>query len=90
MIEESNHLGPLPRRGPGTSTLWKIIYCMQCLSYDMCRDMLFLKFFVYSKSHSAHSEHRDQRMRQMVAYKGLKTMENHFKLSGPKSGRRRL
>ena len=29
-------------------------------------------------------------MRQVVAYKGLKTMENHFKLSGPKSGRRRL
>ena len=25
-------------------------------------------------------------MRQVVAYKGLKTMENHFKLSGPKSG----
>ena len=24
--------GPLPRRGPDTSTLWKIIYCMQCPS----------------------------------------------------------
>ena len=29
-------------------------------------------------------------MRQVVAYKGLKTMENHFKLSGPQRGRRRL
>ena len=42
----------------------------------MCSSMLSLKFFVYSKSHSAHSENRDQRMRQLVAYKGLKTMEN--------------
>ena len=25
----------------------------------------------------AHSENRDQRMRQVVAYKRLKTMENH-------------
>ena len=38
--------------------------------------MLSLKFFVYSKSHSAHSENRDQRICQLVAYKGLKTMEN--------------
>ena len=29
-------------------------------------------------------------MRQVVAYKGLRTMENHFKLSGPKTGRGRL
>ena len=28
--------GSLPRRGPDTFTLWKIIvYCMQCLSYAM-------------------------------------------------------
>ena len=27
-------------------------------------------------SHSTHSEKRDQRMRQVVAYKRLKTMEN--------------
>ena len=32
-VQESNHIGPLPRRGPGTSTLWKIIYCMQFPSY---------------------------------------------------------
>ena len=32
---------------------------------------------VYSKQHSAHSEHRDQRMCQVVTYKSLKTMENH-------------
>ena len=47
------------------------------------------KFFVYSKLHSAHSEHRDQRMRQVVAYKRLKTMENH-QPSSPRSGRARL
>ena len=29
-------------------------------------------------------------MRQVVADKRLKIMESHFKLSGPKSGRRRL
>ena len=65
-LQESNHRGPLPRRGLGTSTLWKIIYCMQCLSYAMCSTLLLLKFFVhveYSKLHGAHSEHRDQRMR---------------------------
>ena len=28
-LQESNHWGPLPRRGAGTSTLWKVIYCMQ-------------------------------------------------------------
>ena len=30
-----------------TSTLWKIIYCMQFLSYAMCSSMFFLKFFVH-------------------------------------------
>ena len=30
-------------------TLWKIIYCMQFLSYAMSSSMLLLKFFVYSK-----------------------------------------
>ena len=39
-LQESNHKGDFPRRGPGTFTLWKIIYCMQCLSYDMCSSML--------------------------------------------------
>ena len=33
--------------------------------------MLPLKIFVYSKQHSAHSEHRDQRIR----YKRLKTID---------------
>ena len=28
--------GVLPRRGPDTSTLWKIIYNMQSQSYDIC------------------------------------------------------
>ena len=43
-----NHGGPLPRKGPGTSTLGKIIYWMQFLSDAMCCSMLLLKFFVYS------------------------------------------
>ena len=63
----------------------------QCLSYDMCSSMLSLKFFVFPKWHSVHSEHKDQRKRQVVAYKRLKfnTMENH-EPSGPKNGRGRL
>ena len=28
-LQESNRRGSLPTRGLGTSTLWKIIYCMQ-------------------------------------------------------------
>ena len=70
--------GPLTWRGPGTSTLWKIIYCMQFLSYPMCSSMLSLKFSIYSKYHSAHSIHRDQRMCQVVTYRRLKAMENHY------------
>ena len=48
-LQESNHRGPLPRRSLGTSTLWKIIYCLQYLSYTVCSSTLSLKFFVYSK-----------------------------------------
>ena len=48
--------------------------------------MLSLMFFVYSTKHSAHSENRDQRMRQVVAYKQWKIINP----SGPKSGRGRL
>ena len=48
-LQELNYRGSLPRRGPRTSTLWKIIYCMQSLSWDMCSSMLLLKFYVYSK-----------------------------------------
>ena len=51
---------------------------MQFLSYAMCSSMLSLKFFIYSKYHSAHSVHRDQRMRQVVTYRRLKAMENHY------------
>ena len=47
---------------------------MQFLSYAMC----ISKYMLYILSSIvAHSEHRDQRMRQVVAYKRLKTMENH-------------
>ena len=50
-VQESNHMGPLPRRGPGTSTSWKIIYCMQFLSYAMCSSMFngHSKFFLTFK-----------------------------------------
>ena len=41
-LQESNHRGSLPRRMPGTSILWKIIYCMQFLSYAMGSSMLLL------------------------------------------------
>ena len=34
-LQESNHRRSLPRRGSRTSTLWKVIYCMQCLSQDI-------------------------------------------------------
>ena len=34
--------------------------------------MLSLMFLVYSTKHSAHSQNRDQRMRQVVAYKQWK------------------
>ena len=42
----------------------------------MCNSMLSLKFLVCSKYDSAYSENRDQRMRQVVGYKRLKTIEN--------------
>ena len=43
----------------------------------MCSSMLSLKFsVVYSKQHSARNEQKDQRMRQVVAYKRLKKLEN--------------
>ena len=41
-LQESNRRGSLPRRLPGTSILWKIIYCMQFLSYAMGSSMLLL------------------------------------------------
>ena len=79
-LQESNHRGPLPKRDLGTFTLWKMIYCIQFLSYGRCSSILLLKFcvhVVYSKWQSAHSERRDQRMLQVVAYESLKTMEIH-------------
>ena len=54
-VQESNHMGPLPRRGPGTSTSWKIIYCMQFLSYAMCSSMLSLKVLSYIQSSTAYT-----------------------------------
>ena len=48
-LQESNHRAPFPRRGPGTSTLRKKIFCMQFLSYAICSSMLSQKLFVCSK-----------------------------------------
>ena len=47
--KNQNHRAPLPRRGPDPSTLWKIVYCMQCLSHDMCSSIMSREVFVYSK-----------------------------------------
>ena len=41
------------------------------------RESLLRTCRIYQVAYSAHSVHRDQRMRQVVAYKRLKTMENH-------------
>ena len=54
-LQESNHMGPLPRRGSGTCTSWKIIYCMRFLSYAMCISMLSLKVLSYIQSSTAHT-----------------------------------
>ena len=62
--------GSLPRRGLGTSILWKIMLLDAISSYAMCSSML-------TKYHSAHSENRDRRMREVVPYKRLKTMKNN-------------
>ena len=35
-LQESNHRGCRLRRGQITSTLWKIIHCMQFLSCNVC------------------------------------------------------
>ena len=48
-LQESRHRGSLQWKGPGTSTLWKIIYCMRFLSWNMCSSMLSLRFLVCSK-----------------------------------------
>ena len=46
--------------------------------------MLSLKFFIYSKQQSAHSNHSDQRICQVVAHKRSKNTRKIVKLSGPK------
>ena len=56
------------------------MFCMQFLRHAMSTSTLSLKFFVY-----AQSEQRDQRMRQVVAYKRLLKQKKIKKLSGTKS-----
>ena len=48
--------GLFPSKGPGTSTLWKIIYCMQCLSNNMCSCMVSLKISLFILSSIVHTE----------------------------------
>ena len=77
-LQESNHRGPIPRRVPGTYSLWKIINCMECLSCDMCKFHFVAKVLrISQEAQCPCSEHRGQRMCQVVTYKRLKTMENH-------------
>ena len=80
-LQESNLTGPLTRRGPGTSTLWKIIHCMQCLSYDMCSCHQCSLYILSSIVHTANIG-----IRQCVKVK------NNRKSSTvrPKSGRGRI
>ena len=86
--EKRSPRGSLPKRWPDTSTLWKIIYCIQCFNYDNCSSLLLLKFSVYSKQHSSYSKYRDQTIRQVIAYNRLKTRENYLTLSPNKWSRR--
>ena len=74
-LRESNHRGSLPRKGPDTSTLEKkFIACMQWLSCDPCE----FPDVVTPWLHRTYSEHRDQTMRQVIAYKRV---ENNLKLN---------
>ena len=67
-LQESNLTGPLPRRGRGTFTLWKIIHCMQCLS-AMCSchqcSLYILNSIVQTGTQISENASR------------LKSMENH-------------
>ena len=59
---------------PGPSR-YQVLYnpTTQQLVGENVTSIMNLRFRLY-----AHSEHRDQRMRQVVAYKRLKAMENHY------------
>ena len=80
--------GSLLRICLDTSALGKIIYSMQFPSHDMCSFMMLLKFFVYiSKYHNLHAViKRDQIIRQVVAYKRLKTQWKIINPSAPNTG----
>ena len=71
-LQESNKRALLPRRGPGTSTFWEIISCIQFVSYAVCRPVLL---------YTANIE-----IRECVKWslQEVKTKENHI-LSGPKT-----
>ena len=51
----------------------------------MCSSIMSLKFFVYSKQHSAHSESRDH-VGQVVSYKRLKTTRKSLNRQAQKVG----
>ena len=81
-LRQAGHNGSLPGRGLDTSSF---------LSYNMCSFVDITKtFFVWSQKRSTYSENRDdQSMRQVVAYRKLKTMES-WKTVTLKSGCARL
>ena len=64
--------GSLPRRGPETSTLWKIILWMQLRICVVPFCHLSSSYMLNNKANIA----RDQRMCQVHAYKRLEKMEN--------------
>ena len=56
--EKNKNTATLPRRFPDTSTSWNMIYCFD-LYVTICAIPYFvLKFFVYHKKPSTHSECR--------------------------------
>ena len=84
---ENQFTGVSSEKSPNTSTTWKRIYCMQFLNYDTCicgfkllLKVLPIHWVTYSSTFPDQSNHT---MPQVVAYKGLKTMEN-YKTVSPK------
>ena len=67
-LQKSNHRGSFLKRGLGTSTLWMIIYCVQFLSYAMCKFRLLIKYMSYIPSsmvHTANIKKRSGRLQEV-------------------------
>ena len=70
-LPESNRRGASSKQRSGHIYFYMKDLLHALLSYDMCSSMLLLKFFVYSKQHSVHSEHASSgRLREVVVYQG--------------------